>query len=61
VLPLGLSDQPYQYAVSTFCPRCREVYYPKRLNSVDGAFFGTTFAHLFLMVYPELVPPKYDL
>jgi hypothetical protein len=24
---------------------------------LDGAYFGTTFAHLLLMQYPELVPP----
>jgi hypothetical protein len=24
---------------------------------LDGAYFGTTFTHLLLMQYPELVPP----
>jgi casein kinase II subunit beta len=25
---------------------------------LDGAYFGTTFAHLFLLSHPELVMPK---
>ncbi|KAI9001577.1 casein kinase II, regulatory subunit [Gaertneriomyces semiglobifer] len=28
-----------------------------RFHSVDGAFFGTTFAHLLFTVYPDLLPP----
>ncbi|ETO27543.1 hypothetical protein RFI_09592, partial [Reticulomyxa filosa] len=27
-------------------------------KEVDGAFFGTTFAHLFFLVFPELKPEK---
>jgi hypothetical protein len=25
--------------------------------AIDGAYFGATFPHLFLMTYPDLVPP----
>ena len=47
--------------LKTFCPRCEEVYLPKNKNvAIDGAFFGTSFAHIFLMNYPNAVvlPPK---
>jgi hypothetical protein len=44
-----------------FCPRCEEVYLPKfRSINIDGAYFGTSFPHAFLMHYPEaiILPPK---
>jgi len=63
VVPVGLSDTTNQESVKLYCPRCDEVYAPRssRHDSVDGAFFGTTFAHLFFLTFPELkvrVPPK---
>lgn len=60
LLPVGLSDLPYQKAVKLFCPRCEDIYSPKsnRHGSIDGAYFGTTFPHMFFMVYPGLLPPK---
>jgi len=59
VLPLGLSDVLGNSMVKIWCPKCQNVYFPKssRTSSIDGAYFGTTFAHLFLMQHPELVPP----
>eukprot|EP00750_Incisomonas_marina_P001542 INCI11315.1.p1 GENE.INCI11315.1~~INCI11315.1.p1 ORF type:complete len:206 (-),score=23.31 INCI11315.1:332-949(-) len=55
VLPVGQSDMPRLTTVNVFCPRCKEIYFPKsrRQGNIDGAFFGTTFAHLFLLTYPE--------
>jgi casein kinase II subunit beta len=60
VLPIGLSDLPQNYTVNVFCPRCHEIFHPKssKQGSLDGAYFGTTFAHLFLLSHPELVMPK---
>lgn len=60
LLPVGLSDIPFQSPVKLHCPRCEDLYSPKssRHGSIDGAFFGTTFAHMLLMVYPQLVPVK---
>jgi hypothetical protein len=43
-----------------FCPRCRELFdhnVPGG-NYIDGAFFGSTFPHLFLQTYGELRPPR---
>lgn len=57
-LPLGLSDIVGTDMVKIWCPKCESVYFPKssRMCSLDGAYFGTTFAHLFVMQHPELVP-----
>lgn len=59
-LPVGLSDIPRSNRVMVYCPRCEDVYYPrsKYLDNIDGAYFGTTFPHLFLMTYPHLKPQK---
>ncbi|KAL2043335.1 hypothetical protein N7G274_003641 [Stereocaulon virgatum] len=55
VLPVGTNDIPGQETVKLFCPSCLDVYTPpnSRFQSVDGAFFGTTFGCLFFMTFPE--------
>jgi Casein kinase II regulatory subunit len=60
VLPVGLSDLPRNYTVNVFCPRCHGLYFPKstRQANIDGAYFGTTFPHLYLMTHPDMVPAK---
>jgi len=65
-LPVGLSDEVGVDTVKIFCPKCKCVYHPPSrskgnnagiFNSfVDGASFGTTFPHLFLMTFSNLVP-----
>jgi casein kinase II subunit beta len=59
VVPMGQADAPRKYTVSVFCPRCSDVYFPKssRHGNVDGAFFGTTFPHLFFLIFKEFRPP----
>lgn len=61
VVPVGLYDEVKRAPVKLFCPRCMDVYaspleasYPADMP--DGAHFGTTFAHLFFLQYPELDP-----
>lgn len=56
VLPVGCSDTPGQETVKLYCPGCLDVYTPpnSRFQTVDGAFFGTTFGCLFFMTFPEL-------
>lgn len=56
VLPVGQADLPRRCTVSLYCPRCSDVYHPRsgRHANVDGAYFGTTFPHLFLMTYPQV-------
>ena len=60
-LPVGLSDSLKTSRFKVFCPRCEEVYMPKFRNiNIDGAYFGTSFPHVFLKHYPEaiILPPK---
>ena len=58
VLPVSLSDVPRTYSVNVFCPRCKDLYYPRSSKqcNIDGAYFGTTFAHLCLLLNPEILP-----
>ncbi|KAJ1972003.1 casein kinase 2 regulatory subunit, partial [Dimargaris verticillata] len=55
VLPCGLSDSPNFDAVKLFCPNCKDLYSPAstRFSTVDGAYFGTTFPHMFFLTFPE--------
>lgn len=59
-LPVGMSDQQRSYPVNVYCPRCQELYYPRSTKQagLDGAYFGTTFAHMFLLTYPDLIPRR---
>ncbi|KND02800.1 uncharacterized protein SPPG_01881 [Spizellomyces punctatus DAOM BR117] len=59
VLPCGRSDQPGIDTVKMLCPRCGDLYHPKepKYQNIDGAFFGTTFANMLFLNYPDLVPP----
>ncbi|WVF67701.1 hypothetical protein IAT40_002460 [Kwoniella sp. CBS 6097] len=56
VLPCGRADMPGIDTVKLYCPNCGDIYAPpsSKYASVDGAFFGTTFAPLFFQQYPEL-------
>lgn len=59
LLPIGQSDLICQHSVKLFCPQCEEIYNPKNPlhQEIDGAFFGTSFAHMFLMQFPETKKP----
>jgi casein kinase II subunit beta len=59
-LPMGQSDVPRTSTVKIYCPKCEDIYYPrsKYQGNIDGAYFGTTFPHLFLMTYPYIKPGK---
>lgn len=64
LLPVGLSDKPNVDSVKLYCPCCKEIYNPPKVFEsaigflvsgvdLDGAFFGTTFPHMFLLQYPR--------
>lgn len=59
-LPVGQSDTPRSSTVKIYCPKCEDIYYPrsKYQGNIDGAYFGTTFPHLFLMTHGQLKPQK---
>ena len=60
LIPIGLSEDLKYSKVKVYCPVCCQVYKPARHKgrsvSLDGAFFGTSFAHIFFMNYPDLIP-----
>ena len=51
MLPVGQSDILREASVKVFCPKCEDIYYPRsgKHKSLDGAFWGTTFPHLFCL------------
>ncbi|XP_071692852.1 casein kinase II subunit beta-2-like [Rutidosis leptorrhynchoides] len=59
-LPVGQSDISRQNNVKIFCPKCEDIYTPQSRfqDNLDGAYFGSTFPHLFLMTYGHLKPQK---
>ncbi|KIJ56895.1 hypothetical protein M422DRAFT_198207 [Sphaerobolus stellatus SS14] len=61
VVPSGRSDLPGLDTVKLYCPNCHDIYTPpsSRYQGVDGAFFGTTFPHLFFQSYRELAPANF--
>lgn len=71
VLPVGTTDEMGVDTVKFFCAKCQCIYHPPPLGSrstyhgpgkivrsgaIDGAAFGTTFPHLLLMTFSNLVP-----
>jgi Casein kinase II regulatory subunit len=59
LLPAGQDDVPRKSTVCLYCARCNDIYSPKssRHLNIDGAYFGTTFPHLFLMTFSNIIPP----
>lgn len=59
LLPVGMSENLRHSKIKVFCPKCEEVYNPKKkLSDVDGAYFGCSFPHIFLKTYPDLAPKE---
>jgi len=58
LLPVGLFEQLGKGSVKLYCAQCKDVYScnSSRYDNIDGAYFGTTFPHLFFLVFPELQP-----
>ena len=57
VLPIGMSENLRHSRVKVFCPKCEDVYIPKKkCADVDGAYFGSSFPHILLQTYPDLYP-----
>ena len=51
VLPVGISEDLKIGRVKVYCPRCKDLYSSKKkFADVDGAYFGTSFPQLLLMV-----------
>jgi len=51
VIPIGISEDCKIARVKVYCPRCKDIFSPKKKPAdVDGSYFGTSFPHLLLMV-----------
>jgi casein kinase II subunit beta len=62
VLPIGMSEDIRTSRVKVYCPRCEDVYMPKKkYPDVDGAYFGCSFPHILLMVHQESIQTYEDL
>ena len=57
-LPIG-SDVVGQDSVQIYCPSCGESYKPRsaKLAQIDGAFFGSSAAHVLVMQYASTINP----
>ncbi|KAI8089289.1 casein kinase II, regulatory subunit [Halteromyces radiatus] len=57
VLPCGQHDLPRQSTVRLYCPNCKDIYIPTNAKHsvIDGAHFGTTFPHLFVQTFPDVI------
>jgi casein kinase II subunit beta len=57
VLPVG-SDVVGQSCVSVYCPSCGESYNPRnpRLQNLDGAYFGSSPAHMLTLQFSSNIP-----
>jgi casein kinase II subunit beta len=64
VLPVGMSEELSISRVKVYCPKCEDIYVPRvKFVDIDGAYFGTSFPHIFLQVllninqaFPQLIP-----
>lgn len=57
---MGQHDSPNVSHVKLYCAKCEDLYNPKssRHNSIDGAYFGSSFHNILFQVYPALQPQK---
>lgn len=57
-LPYGISEEPGEHSLKMFCPCCNDIYNvaDHELNSIDGAFFGPSWVHMFLQKFSNIIP-----
>ena len=57
VIPVG-SDVVGQAHVNVYCPSCGESYVPRsqKLQQIDGAYFGSSAAHILTLQYANNIP-----
>ena len=59
VLPIGMSEHLRYSRVKVYCPKCEDVYIPKKkCSDVDGAYFGCSFPHVIMQTYPDIIPAE---
>lgn len=62
LIPSGISDITGVEGLKLFCPHCEDIYTPKsgRHASIDGAYFGITFAHMLAQTFPSTIAHTKD-
>lgn len=57
-LPYGVSYDLMDHPVKLFCPNCNDIYNinDEMMETVDGAFFGSSWIHPFLQKYSDIIP-----
>jgi len=61
VVPVGTHDDLRFDQVKIYCPKCQNIFKvttPEGAEELDGAYFGSTFAHLFFLSHPHLAIPS---
>eukprot|EP01084_Bolivina_argentea_P138077 243176_1 len=60
LLPTAITDEKGKECVRLYCSNCCDIYLPRKecYKNIDGAYFGTTFAHLFLLAFPIFKPKQ---
>jgi casein kinase II subunit beta len=59
VLPIGLSEDLKTARVKVYCPKCQEIYFPKKkCTEMDGAYFGQSFPHVLLQHFRDILPTR---
>ena len=44
-----MSDNLKECRMKLYCPKCEDVYFPKKkCSDIDGIYFGTSFAHVLI-------------
>jgi len=58
LLPIAEIDVPRKAYAKLYCARCEDIYFPQfsKHSQIDGAYFGSSFPHLFFQRYPSLIP-----
>ncbi len=60
LLPTAITDEKGKECVRLYCSNCCDIYLPIKecYKNIDGSYFGTTFAHLFLLSFPIFKPKQ---
>lgn len=56
VMPIGMSELLKHSRVKVYCPKCEDVYIPKKkCEDIDGAYFGPSFPFILTKTHTDLM------
>lgn len=53
LIPMGQTFRIRRHSVKLFCPMCCDIYKAPSYPVIDGAYFGPSFPHVFVMEYHD--------